>query len=144
MTFYRNGKSMGTAFRNIRTMKEDLGYFPAISLSEGERCTFNFGTKPFHFPVEGYKSCEPRPTEVERQLVQYLTSCLERLTEMTTFRGVLSPSEALFPRSQLTTDERVLIGALIVREMRPFALPRDQCSRAEFQEGVGESGPRHN
>ncbi|KAK1308152.1 E3 ubiquitin-protein ligase RKP [Acorus calamus] len=37
ISFYRNGVSLGVAFYGIRKMGPDLGYFPAVSLSQGER-----------------------------------------------------------------------------------------------------------
>ncbi|KAL8134059.1 hypothetical protein AgCh_009217 [Apium graveolens] len=37
ISFYRNGVSLGVAFGGIRKMVPGLGYYPAISLSQGER-----------------------------------------------------------------------------------------------------------
>ena len=46
ISFYRNDKSLGIAFKNIK-IGPNMAYFPAISLSEGERVLFNFGFLPF-------------------------------------------------------------------------------------------------
>mmetsp|Transcript_873 Transcript_873/g.3210 ORF Transcript_873/g.3210 Transcript_873/m.3210 type:complete len:1103 (-) Transcript_873:22-3330(-) len=54
ITFYRNGKSMGVAFDNVRTKGPMLAYFPTLSLSYGERCEMNFGQLPLLYPVEGF------------------------------------------------------------------------------------------
>ena len=120
LVFYRNGKSMGTAFRDVRTLKPELGYFPAISLSEDERCTLNFGTQPFYFPIEGYHPCETPPSNGEQSLVAYLTECLERLIEMTMAATNGISATSVIPCSKLTVDEGVLMGALIVQHLRPF------------------------
>lgn len=54
ITFYRNGKSMGVAFNNVRTKGPGLAYFPTLSLSYGERSELNFGQFPMLYPVEGF------------------------------------------------------------------------------------------
>ncbi|CAG5088403.1 Oidioi.mRNA.OKI2018_I69.PAR.g11829.t1.cds [Oikopleura dioica] len=58
VTFYRNGKSLGTAFKNIY----DGEYFPAISLYKDAKVTVNFGGTPWkHRPeaTEKEKAAEP-------------------------------------------------------------------------------------
>lgn len=112
LIFYRNGKSLGTAFRDIRILKPELGYFPAISLSEGERCTLNFGAKPFHYPVDSFKPCETQPSLSEQKLVKYFVRCLCRLVEIKTSN--------LFPKSNLSNDEMVLLVAVVMQKLRPF------------------------
>ncbi|RVX21461.1 E3 ubiquitin-protein ligase RKP [Vitis vinifera] len=48
ISFYRNGMSLGVAFHGIRKMGAGVGYYPAISLSQGERCELNFGGRPLN------------------------------------------------------------------------------------------------
>ncbi len=56
MEFFLNGKSLGIAFNNI-PVGENIAYFPGISVSDGERCSFNFGSdSPFHYSYPGYES----------------------------------------------------------------------------------------
>ncbi len=55
IAFYRNGVSLGVAFRNVRTKQPSLAYFPTLSLSYAERCDLNFGGRPFAYPVAGYR-----------------------------------------------------------------------------------------
>jgi Kip1 ubiquitination-promoting complex protein 1 len=52
ISFYRNGVSLGVAFGNVRCGENAVGlaYFPAVSLSYGERCCLNFGSRPLSFP----------------------------------------------------------------------------------------------
>lgn len=53
--FFLNGKSLGIAFTNIEK-GENIAYFPAVSLSKGESCIFNFGQLPFKYEYKGYPS----------------------------------------------------------------------------------------
>lgn len=52
--YFLNGISMGLAFENIPT-GENIAYFPAVSLSENETVTFNFGNTPFEYEYPGYE-----------------------------------------------------------------------------------------
>jgi hypothetical protein len=45
VSFWRNGRALGVAFRGIRGLAEGAAYFPAASLSSGERCCLNFGSR---------------------------------------------------------------------------------------------------
>ncbi|CAI9109263.1 OLC1v1009054C5 [Oldenlandia corymbosa var. corymbosa] len=78
--FWRNGISLGVAFRGIRKMVPGLGYYPAISLSQGERCELNFGTFPFRYPVDGFLPVQSPPNVAAYSL--NLLRCLSRLLEM--------------------------------------------------------------
>lgn len=60
--FFRNGVSLGAAFHGIRKMGPGAGYYPAISLSQGERCDINFGARPFRYPIEGYLPLQAPPS----------------------------------------------------------------------------------
>ncbi|XP_061187656.1 E3 ubiquitin-protein ligase RNF123-like isoform X3 [Saccostrea echinata] len=70
MTFYRNGKSMGEAFTNIKT-GSGYAYFPAVSLSRNEHLRANFGATPLRYPIEGYEPLQAVPQEdvVKAQLL---------------------------------------------------------------------------
>jgi Kip1 ubiquitination-promoting complex protein 1 len=48
--FWRNGKHLGVAFRNIK-VGPNMAYAPGISLSKGQRAKFNFGQRPFHLKL---------------------------------------------------------------------------------------------
>ncbi|XP_024023617.1 E3 ubiquitin-protein ligase RKP isoform X2 [Morus notabilis] len=80
ISFYRNGVSLGVAFRGIRKMGPGFGYFPAISLSQGERCELNFGSRPFKYPVEGYLPFQAPPSI--NSFAFHLLRCLSRLLDM--------------------------------------------------------------
>lgn len=80
ISFYRNGVSLGVAFIGIRKMVPGLGYYPAISLSQGERCELNFGEIPFRYPVKGFLPIQPPPTR--SSLATDLLNCFGRLIEM--------------------------------------------------------------
>ncbi|XP_049387197.1 E3 ubiquitin-protein ligase RKP isoform X1 [Solanum stenotomum] len=80
ISFYRNGVSLGVAFIGIRKMVPGLGYYPAISLSQGERCELNFGEIPFRYPVKGFLPIQPPPTK--SSTATDLLNCFRRLIEM--------------------------------------------------------------
>lgn len=80
ISFYRNGVSLGVAFDGIRKMEPGVGYYPAISLSEGERCDLNFGSRPFKYPVDGFLPIQAPPSS--RSLVSSLLQCLHKLLEV--------------------------------------------------------------
>ncbi|XP_034901852.1 E3 ubiquitin-protein ligase RKP [Populus alba] len=77
--FYRNGISLGVAFHGIRKMGPGSGYYPAISLSQGERCELNFGARPFKYPIQGFLPLKaPPPANL---LAVQLLQCLSRLSD---------------------------------------------------------------
>ncbi|KAL2907202.1 E3 ubiquitin-protein ligase RKP [Bienertia sinuspersici] len=78
--FYRNGISLGVAFAGIRKMNCGLGYFPAVSLSQGERCDLNFGARPFKYPIEGFLPLQDPPPVTSR--ASQLLQCLSRMLEI--------------------------------------------------------------
>jgi len=80
ISFYRNGVSLGVAFSGIHKMGPGVGYYPAISLSEGECCDLNFGSHPFKYPVAGFLPIQAPPSSVS--IVSYLLQCLSRLLEV--------------------------------------------------------------
>lgn len=80
ISFYRNGSPLGVAFSGIRKMVPGLGYYPAISLSQGERCDLNFGARPFKYPIKGFLPMQGPPST--SLLATNLLDCLSRLLEM--------------------------------------------------------------
>ncbi|KAI3842213.1 hypothetical protein MKW98_026003 [Papaver atlanticum] len=80
ISFYRNGVSLGVAFDGVRKMGAGLGYFPAVSLSQGERCDLNFGARPFKYPIKGFIPLQAPPTV--NSLATDLLLCLSRLLEL--------------------------------------------------------------
>ncbi|WOG97343.1 hypothetical protein DCAR_0416683 [Daucus carota subsp. sativus] len=80
ISFYRNGVSLGVAFDGIRKMVPGLGYYPAISLSQGERCELNFGARPFRHPIKGFLPIQPPP--LTNSLAAHLLHCFSRLLDI--------------------------------------------------------------
>lgn len=78
--FYRNGISLGVAFGGIRKMVPGLGYYPAISLSQGERCELNFGGFPFKYPIKGFLPIQAPPSS--KALATNLFDCFLRLLQL--------------------------------------------------------------
>jgi Kip1 ubiquitination-promoting complex protein 1 len=79
--FSRNGNDLGAAFDNVRFGDNAIGlaYFPAVSLSAGERVTLNFGSKPFVYPVEGFLPLQAPPPNLLLQKASYLLESYKRL-----------------------------------------------------------------
>ncbi|KAF8405943.1 hypothetical protein HHK36_008021 [Tetracentron sinense] len=88
--FYRNGVSLGVAFDGVRKMGPGLGYYPAISLSQGELCELNFGARPFKYPIEGFLPLQAPPSL--NSLCTHLLRCLSRLLEMRSMEKAESTS----------------------------------------------------
>ncbi|XP_076891434.1 E3 ubiquitin-protein ligase RKP-like [Bidens hawaiensis] len=84
ISYYRNGVSLGVAFNGIRKMVPGLGYYPAISLSQGERCELNFGARPFRYPVEDFHPIQIPPSN--NQLAVHLLHCFSKLLNMEKLR----------------------------------------------------------
>ncbi|KAG6508926.1 hypothetical protein ZIOFF_034308 [Zingiber officinale] len=80
ISFFRNGVSLGVAFDRIQKMNPENGYYPAISLSDGECCDLNFGARPFKYPISGFLPFQAPPNS--RDYANYLLSCLTRLLEV--------------------------------------------------------------
>lgn len=80
ISFYRNGAPLGVAFDGIRKMGPGIGYYPALSLSEGESCELNFGSRPLKYPVGGFQPIQAPPSCGTASL--YLLQCLSRLLEV--------------------------------------------------------------
>ncbi|GFP97326.1 E3 ubiquitin-protein ligase rkp [Phtheirospermum japonicum] len=80
ISFYRNGISLGVAFGGIRKMVPGLGYYPAISLSQGERCELNFGGRPFKYPIKGFLPVQAPPLSMS--FATYLFDCFLKLLRM--------------------------------------------------------------
>ncbi|CAD7697383.1 unnamed protein product [Ostreobium quekettii] len=122
VTFCRNGVSLGVAYDNVRTVKPHLGYFPAVSLSHGERCELNFGSKPLRYPVEGYRSIQDPPRKAIRCSAAYLFDTLARLIDVTaTGQSPLSRStNVMLSRPRLSTDDRTLLAATVMENLQPL------------------------
>ncbi|XP_015890975.3 E3 ubiquitin-protein ligase RKP isoform X1 [Ziziphus jujuba] len=80
ISFCRNGVSLGVAFHGIRKMGPGDGYYPAISLSPGERCELNFGARPFKYPIEGYRPLQAPPPV--NSFASQMLRCLSRLLDL--------------------------------------------------------------
>jgi Kip1 ubiquitination-promoting complex protein 1 len=87
ISFYRNGSSLGIAFDGVKVcgQGDGHGYYPAVSLSDGERCFLNFGSHPFVYPVEGFNPIQAPPPS--RRFARYLLQSLARLLEAEALKG---------------------------------------------------------
>ncbi|KAL5555872.1 hypothetical protein UlMin_038108 [Ulmus minor] len=90
ISFFLNGVSLGVAFCGIRKMGVGVGYYPAISLSQGERCELNFGARPFKYPIDGYLPLQAPPSV--NSFASQLLRCLSRLLDMHCTEGAKNSS----------------------------------------------------
>jgi SPRY domain len=79
VTFYRNGELLGVAFSNIECQRVGVAYYPAVTLSQFERCSLNFGERPFEYPVVGYAPIQASPSDEPQQRARYLVRTLKAL-----------------------------------------------------------------
>ena len=110
ISFYRNGRPLGVAFRGVRRHTPGMAYFPALSLSHGERCALNFGGMPFRYPVSGYRPIQESP---KKSLLQVGALVLEVL-------DVVACSDIV--RDSLTTDEYFLMVDSLCAKLEPALL----------------------
>lgn len=83
-------------------------FFPAASLSYLEECDFNFGSRPFLYPVEGYEPLQPPSVNLAQS--RYLVSCLGRLLLFWKY-----------PQTQaLQLQDQVLVSAHIFQQLGPL------------------------
>ncbi|KAH7290123.1 hypothetical protein KP509_30G032900 [Ceratopteris richardii] len=85
--FLRNGFSLGIAFTEVGRSNPKFPYYPAISLSQGERCDLNFGARPFRFPVDSFQPLQAPPLKKDSRIpiltqAQYVLGCLQRLLQL--------------------------------------------------------------
>ena len=110
ISFYRNGKPLGVAFKNVRRHMPGIAYFPAFSLSHGERCVTNFGSMPFRYPVSGFKPIQEPP---KKSFIQTGSLILEAL-------DVITASDTV--KDSLTVDENFLIVNALCDRLVPMLL----------------------
>ncbi|XP_024400550.1 E3 ubiquitin-protein ligase RKP [Physcomitrium patens] len=141
--FYRNGISLGVAYDKIRAVDPKDGYYPAISLSHGERCELNFGGRPFMYPVEGFSPIQLPPTvevgDMENEMnsvcdrAKFLLGCLQRLVRLGSgeVAAAMAPEDRLKRYTPLTDHDVLLIGAEICDFLRPLLLRSSSLGKDE-------------
>lgn len=78
VSFCRNGEDMGPAFEHIGH-RPGVAYFPALSLSMGERSVVNFGRWPMQYPQPGFSPVQVTTSQEEVNGARYLLECFGRL-----------------------------------------------------------------
>jgi SPRY domain len=114
--FARNGVSMGVGPTAVRRHLPGLAYFPAVSLSLGERCEPNFGGRPFAYPVDGFQALSDAPPAATSAAARFCLSCLRRLVVAVAAgagAGTAAPPD-------LDVDTQVLLAASLVQHLGPL------------------------
>lgn len=117
---------IGTAFTDIRTLGATLAYFPGISVSKGERSEFNFGSKPFVYPVEGFQPLKDQPTAEQQQFVQFLLDCFKRLARL--FCGATSSGEGAMLVCFQQNLVQSIFGFKVNAYARQWPVARQMCT----------------
>ena len=112
--FWRNGKHMGLAFSNIRR-RDDLEYFPGVSLSYAEGCEINLGSRPFRYQIEGFHPIIPNPSIELRKSCQFLVGCFVDVVRFSDFEQKPSPESAAAHAAKIASR---------------FLTPFDECADA--------------
>ena len=99
VSYHRNGVPLGVAFANVRRGGPGLAYFPAASLSVGERVALNFGDAPMRYPVEGYAPLQEAPSRASLAVAERSLRAFEALAA--------GPS----PAGSMTAEEEILVAA---------------------------------
>ncbi|POM79639.1 HECT E3 ubiquitin ligase, partial [Phytophthora palmivora] len=55
VSFTRNGVDLGVAFRNVKHISSNHGFFPAISVEQTEILLVNIGSQPFLYEAPGFE-----------------------------------------------------------------------------------------
>ena len=79
ISYARNGVDMGVAFTGVKGFESGLAYFPALSLSHGEKCDVNFGDRPFLYPIDGFTPMQLPPPVADLKRGRYLADTLGRI-----------------------------------------------------------------
>ena len=101
LEYFLNGISLGIAFSNI-PKGENIALFPAISLSRGESCLFNFGQIPFKYEYKNYQPFDTPLSKVNK--VDSTISDLLNLWKKNIFPLIFSNKISKFQNLLLTFD----------------------------------------
>ncbi|KAE8746279.1 hypothetical protein FOCC_FOCC006951 [Frankliniella occidentalis] len=114
--FFRNGRSMGVAYRNIQ-MGAGIVYFPTVSLQRKEGLIANFGATPLCYPAPGHSPIHEPPNK-ELASVTYLLTCTHKLISMMDSRA----APDLVSADSTISNEAVLleIGKIVISSIIPF------------------------
>lgn len=93
ISFYRNGRPLGVAFKGVRRHMPGMAYFPAFSLSHGERCVTNFGSVPFRYPVQGFKPIQDPPKKAFLQVGALVLEALDIFAQSQIAKDSLTQDE---------------------------------------------------
>ncbi|QDZ23495.1 E3 ubiquitin-protein ligase [Chloropicon primus] len=110
ISFYRNGRPLGVAFKGVKRHMPGMAYFPAFSLSHGERCVTNFGNLPFRYPIGGFGPIQEPPKRSFLQVGAFLLEALD----------TVAASDIV--KDSLTTDEYFLMVNVLCDRLVPMLL----------------------
>eukprot|EP00201_Polytomella_parva_P012003 CAMPEP_0175060358 /NCGR_PEP_ID=MMETSP0052_2-20121109/12966_1 /TAXON_ID=51329 ORGANISM="Polytomella parva, Strain SAG 63-3" /NCGR_SAMPLE_ID=MMETSP0052_2 /ASSEMBLY_ACC=CAM_ASM_000194 /LENGTH=854 /DNA_ID=CAMNT_0016326055 /DNA_START=57 /DNA_END=2617 /DNA_ORIENTATION=- len=87
LSYFQNGKSLGIAYDNLPVIgvrdEKSAAYCPGVSVGVNEKCSINFGSIPFRYPVEGFRAVQAGPSRGELAKVSYMVRSVLRLAGST-------------------------------------------------------------
>lgn len=112
ISYSRNGIALGVAYQTVRHKVSGVAYFPALSLSQGERCEINFGGRPFVYPTEGFAPLQASPASEMMSSASYMLACMQRLAR-------LQSGGSLGGELSLTNEDALLFASVLARDLGP-------------------------
>lgn len=143
IVFFRNGACLGVAYDGVRATDAKDGYYPAISLSHGERCELNFGGRPFRYPVQGFEPIQLPPRcggegmDWACARARFLLGCLQRLVQLGSreVAAAMAPVDRLRRYTALTDEEVAVTGGEICDLLVPLLVEDRRRGEGAMAEG---------
>ena len=108
--YFLNGDPLGIAFENI-PRGENVAFFPAISMSRGESCLFNFGQTPFKYEYKNYHSFDTSLSKVNG--INFIISDLLKLWKVNILPLLYSSKISKYQNLLLSSDIFDLVSQYI-------------------------------
>lgn len=127
ISYARNGVDMGVAFTGVKGFESGLAYFPALSLSHGEKCDVNFGDRPFLYPIDGFTPMQLPPPVADLKRGRYLADTLGRIMRASRGGGGGAGPDAPSPSSRgaLGESHALLLCRTVCERLLPLVAASD-------------------
>ncbi|XP_055377471.1 E3 ubiquitin-protein ligase RNF123 [Condylostylus longicornis] len=120
--YYRNGVSMGVAFKTIEK-GPGIALYPAVSLAFNEALRANFGSSPFRYPVKDFNPLQLKPIiELQKSdlLLGYIVNLAGILSSSKYRKDKLDITRKSYREGSKTENKKtgyILISSLLVEKL---------------------------
>lgn len=124
VNFYRNGKHLGQAFKNI-SRGAGFAYFPTVSVALPEILRANFGSTPIRYPLEGYEPLQRIPKYTIHKAVllfEWFSKIIEQINARKNENKENISKEKLHDNSIKVQTYLMCLSNCIIKHMRPLLL----------------------